>query len=120
MKLPQVDPARMEEEWQADRDVLKSLAKNGDIAAIPRAVDVSFRGSEDALEQLTAKASEFGFVVLDREEEEGGEPYLFLEREQKADEASIKALTKTCLQIEILFDVEYDGWGCEAKTGSLH
>ncbi|MEO8724251.1 MAG: ribonuclease E inhibitor RraB [Sphingobium sp.] len=120
MKLPQIDPERLEEEWQADQDVLANLAQNGDISAIPRAVDVSFRGSDDALQRLTEKASQFGLVVLDREEPEDGEPFLFLEREQKTDEASIRALTKTCLQIEIMFDVEYDGWGCEAKTGFMH
>jgi hypothetical protein len=36
------------------------------------------------------------------------------------DEQSIRALTRKCLQIELLFDVEYDGWGCEAQTGAVH
>lgn len=120
MKLPQIDPARLEEEWQVDQDVLANLARNGERFSIPRSVDVSFRGSNEALERLAEKASSLGFVVLDREEPEEGEPFLFLEREQKSDEASIKALTKKCLQIEIMFGVEYDGWGCEAKTGSIH
>lgn len=120
MKLPQIDPERLEQEWQADQDVLANLARNGDKSGLLRPVDVSFRGSEDALERLIQKASSFGFVVLDREEPEDGQPFLFLERIQKSDEASIKALTKMCLQIEIMFGVEYDGWGCEAKTGLIH
>lgn len=120
MKLPQVDPVRMAEEWAADEDVLANLVANGDVPSIPRAIDVSFRGSEEALLALTVKADEFGFTMLDREEQDGA-LYLFLEREQKTDEASIKALTEICLQIEILFGVEYDGWGCEAMTtGSVH
>lgn len=121
IKLPKVDPARLEEEWEADKDVLANLAANGDKAKTPRAVDVSFRGSEKDLERLAEAASQFGFVELDREEgEDDGEPYLFLECEQAVDEESIRALTRKCLQIEIMFGVEYDGWGCEAQTGAVH
>ncbi|CAN5162373.1 hypothetical protein BH10PSE12_BH10PSE12_24630 [soil metagenome] len=120
IKLPKVDPARLEEEWDADQDVLANLAKNGDKAMIPRAVDVSFRGSEEALERLAEAASQFGFVELDREEDEDGDAYLFFECEQAIDEQSIRALTRKCLQIEIMFDVEYDGWGCMAMTGAAH
>jgi hypothetical protein len=28
------------------------------------------------------------------------------------------ALTRKALEIEVSHGVEYDGWGCEAKTGS--
>lgn len=121
MKLPKVDPARMEQEWVADQDVLRNLAANGDRAQIKRAVDVSFRGSEENLERLSEAATTFGLVELDREEDaDGGEPYLFFERFQAVDAQSIKDLTRLCLQIEMMFDVEYDGWGCEAQTGTMH
>ncbi|WP_373488777.1 ribonuclease E inhibitor RraB [Blastomonas sp.] len=121
IKLPKVDPARLDEEFEADRDVLQHLADNGDRAHIKRAVDVSFRGYPDHLQALAEAAKTFGFVELDREDDpEGGKPYLFLERDQAVDAESIRNLTRTCLQIEIMFDVEYDGWGCEAQTGSVH
>lgn len=121
IKLPPVDPARMEQEWAADQDVLRNLAENGDRAEIKRAVDVSFRGSEENLERLSEGAKTFGLVELDREEDaEGGEPYMFFERFQAVDAQSIKDLTRICLQIEIMFDVEYDGWGCEAQSGTVH
>lgn len=121
MKLPKVDLARMEQEWAADQDVLRNLAENGDRAEIKRAVDVSFRGSEENLERLSEGAKTFGLVELDREEDaEGGEPYMFFERFQAVDAQSIKDLTRICLQIEIMFDVEYDGWGCEAQSGTVH
>lgn len=121
MKLPKVDPARMEQEWAADQDVLRNLAANGDRAQVKRQVDVSFRGSEDNLQRLSEAASTFGLVELDREEDaEGGEPYLFFERFQAVDAQSIKDLTRICLQIEMMFDVEYDGWGCEAQSGTMH
>jgi hypothetical protein len=121
MKLPKVDPARMEQEWAADQDVLRNLAANGDRASVKRAVDVSFRGPEENLERLSEAAKSLGLVELDREEDaEGGEPYLFFERFQAVDAQSIKDLTRLCLQIEIMFDVEYDGWGCEAQTGTVH
>lgn len=120
IKLPPVDEARLAAEWEADREVLANLAANGDKAMIPRPVDVSFRGSEKDFERVLTIASQFGMVELDREEDEEGDLFLFLECEQAVDEASIRALTKKCLQIEILCGVEYDGWGCEARTGAVH
>ena len=120
LKLPQVDPARLEAEWQADKDILVQLAANGDKARMPRPIDVSFRGTEEDFERVLNVASQFGFVELDREIGEDGEHYLFLECEQAVDEQSIRDLTRKCLQIEMLFGVEYDGWGCEAQTGAVH
>ena len=120
IKLPPVDEARLAAEWEADRQVLANLAANGDKAMIPRPVDVSFRGSEKDFERVLTIASQFGMVELDREEDEEGDLFLFLECEQAVDEASIRALTKKCLQIEILCGVEYDGWGCVARTGAVH
>lgn len=118
MTLPEVSPARLAEEWAADKDVLASLAASGDKAAIVRPIDVSFRGSEEALDRLEESAGELGFDVIEREEDEEGEISLFLGCEQAADEASIKALTLKCLQIELLYDVEYDGWGCTSEDGA--
>ena len=120
IKLPQVDPARLAEEWEADKQVLANLLENGDRPKVPRAVDISFRGSEQDFERVLTIASQFGFVELDREEDDEGDLYLFLECEQAVDEESIRALTKKCLQIEILCGVEYDGWGCEAVSGRAH
>ena len=120
IKLPQVDPARLAAEWDADKDVLANLAANGDKAHIRRPVDVSFMGSDKDFDRVLEIASQFGFVELDREQDEEGQLYLFLECEQAVDEQSIRALTLKCLQIEILCGVEYDGWGCEAETGSVH
>ena len=120
LKLPQVDAARLEAEWDADKDVLVQLASNGDKAELRRPIDVSFRGTQDAFERVLSVASQFGFVELDREVGEDGEDYLFLECQSAVDEQSIRALARKCVQIEMLFDVEYDGWGCEAQTGAVH
>lgn len=120
LNLPSVDEARLAAEWEADKAVLANLAQNGDVARIARPVDVSFKGSEKDFERVLAIASQFGFVELDREEDEDGDQFLFLECVQPVDEQSIRALTKKCLQIEILCGVEYDGWGCEAQAGGVH
>ena len=120
MKLPPVDPARLEEEWQADQEVLANLSENDDRPEIPRSVDVSFRGPPDALDRLAEVAEELGFTVIEAEPSEDGEPWLFLERTQQTDAESIKSLTTTCLQIEAMFGLEYDGWGCVAQTGLTH
>ncbi|MEP7004333.1 MAG: ribonuclease E inhibitor RraB [Sphingomonas bacterium] len=117
MTLPDVDPARLEEELLADQEVLLNLAKNGDRPEIARSIDVSFRGDDDDLTRLADDAGTFGFTVLEREEGEEGEISLFLARTQRADPASIKALTIECLQIELLYDLEFEGWGCMAETG---
>ncbi len=120
LKLPDVDPVRLEAEWDADKDILRQLAANGDKAKMPRPIDVSFRGTEEDFERVLNVASQFGFVELDREAGDDGEMYLFLECEQAVDEQSIRDLTRKCIQIEMLFGVEYDGWGCEAQTGAVH
>ncbi|ODT85298.1 MAG: hypothetical protein ABS86_06220 [Sphingobium sp. SCN 64-10] len=120
VNLPKVDQARLDEEWEADKDILAQLAANGDNARIKRPVDVSFRGDGDSFEAVLRLASQFGFVELDRETDEEGDQYLFLECEQAVDAESIKALTRKCLQIEIMCGVEYDGWGCQAATGAVH
>jgi regulator of RNase E activity RraB len=117
IKLPKVDPARLEEEWEADREVLASLAENGDIARLVRPVDVSFRGTDEAFDRVLEVAITFGFVELDREVGDDGELYLFLECESAVDEESIRSLARKCVQIEMMCGVEYDGWGCEAETG---
>lgn len=117
MSLPDIDPARLEEEFQADQEVLANLRGDGDQPDIVRPVDVSFRGTTQALVQLTDRAEEFGFEFIEIEEDENGEPCLFLVKEQAADDASIKELTIICLQIEQMFGVEYDGWGCELQDG---
>ena len=119
MTLPEVDPARLEDEWRADQDVLANLAGNGDKPEIVRTIDVSFRGDDAALSDLADQAPSLGFSVLEREEAEGA-TFLFLACEQGTDEASIRALTLKCLQVEGMFDVEYDGWGCTAETGPTH
>jgi hypothetical protein len=117
MTLPDVDPARVEAEWAADKEVLASLAENGDVAGIVRLVDVSFRGDENALDRLEDDAESLGFTFIEREETEDGELATFLGSEQTAEADAIRALTVKCLQIELAYDVEYDGWGCTAETG---
>jgi regulator of ribonuclease activity B len=118
MSKGKVDPQRLEEEWAADMEVLVELAENGDRAEIERPVDVSFRGTPEALVRLVDAAEELGFDYLDMETTEDGDPCLFLVRDQRADAESIKALTATCLQIEVDYGVEYDGWGCGAQDGT--
>jgi regulator of RNase E activity RraB len=120
MILPPADPVRLRQESEADEDVLRSLSENGDQADLSRLIDVSFRGAEEALNDLEEAAEELGFVVIEREASEDGDLFLFLGREQPADPDSIKALTATCLGIETAFGVEYDGWGCVAQSGTAN
>ena len=115
--MSQIDEARWDEAWAADRDVLRSLRENGDIPHIPRDIDVSFRGTMEALKRLEAACSNFGFELQEFiEADEEGRPWLFLVSTQSADEEAIRELTMTYLQIENSFGVECDGWGCVGQT----
>ena len=110
-------PEQWDEVWAADLDVLKHLRENGDLPDVPRGVDVSFRGSMDALKRLRAACENFGFTVQEFiEADENGEPWLFLVRTQTTDNDAMRDLTMTYLQIEDSFGVECDGWGCVAQT----
>ena len=112
-----IDPDRWNAAWEADLDVLRRLRSNGDLPHVLRPVDVSFRGTLEALRRLEAGCSNFGFEVLEFvETDEHGEPWLLLVREQTTDEDAIRDLTMTYLQIEDSFGVENDGWGCVGQT----
>ena len=118
--LPEVDADRFAEAWKANQDVLRSLTENGDRPEIPREIDVSFRGSAGALQRLANAAEDFGFSVMEDDASEDEGPWLYLERLQTAEWDAIRNLTIVCLQIEDLFGVECDGWGCVAQTGLIH
>ncbi|MGL4314440.1 MAG: ribonuclease E inhibitor RraB [Sphingomonas sp.] len=117
MSAVQIDPLRWNEVWSADCDVLRNLAEQGDRPEVPRLVDVSFRGSAEALDRLEAAACNFGFTVQARDPDGADEPWLFLERVQKTDIETMRDFTTTYLQIEDAFGVECDGWGCIAQNG---
>ncbi len=117
MKPNKIDPQRWDEVWSADLDVLRSLANQGDRPDIPRLVDVSFRGTAEALDRLQASAENFGFRVQSRDPDGSTEPWLFLERLQTTDLETMREFTTTYLQIEDAFGVECDGWGCVAQNG---
>jgi regulator of RNase E activity RraB len=120
MSASPVDPDRFADAWEANQEVLERLVENGDRPEIPRPIDLSFRGSAEALQRLADAAEDFGFSVMEDEPSEDGEPCLFLERLQTAEWEAVRNLTMTYLQIEDLFGVECDGWGCVAQTGLIH
>ncbi|WP_327194499.1 ribonuclease E inhibitor RraB [Novosphingobium beihaiensis] len=112
-----IKPERWDEVWAADLDVIRSLREHGDLAHIPRDVDVSFKGTIEALRRLEVASSNWGFRVLELiEGDEDGQPWLFLVRSQTTDEEAIQDLTMTYLQLEDSFGVECDGWGCTGQT----
>jgi regulator of RNase E activity RraB len=118
-----IDEARFEQEWEQDRELLAQLAANGDIATIERTIDVSFTGSEQALEVLAEAAEDLGFefgqFVPDEDAQVEGQWRLDLDIVQTIEPEAVKALTHKCLEIEAAYSgVEYDGWGCMATTGA--
>ncbi|MCJ2178969.1 ribonuclease E inhibitor RraB [Novosphingobium album (ex Hu et al. 2023)] len=112
-----IDPERWNEVWAADLAVIQRLRDHGDLPHVIRDVDVSFRGTIEALRRLEFASSNWGFRVLEFvEADEDGQPWLFLVRSQTTDEEAIRELTMTYLQMEDSFEVECDGWGCEGQT----
>ena len=112
-----IEPERWDEVWAADLDVLRSLRENGDLPHVMRDVDVSFRGTIEALRRLEVASSDWGFRVQEFiEADDEGQAWLFLVRSQTTEEHAIRKLTMTYLQMEDCFGVECDGWGCVGQT----
>ena len=115
--MPLVNAERWQECWEEDMIVLNSLRSNGDAPEVVRPIDVSFRGSASDLKRLSACCNNFGFTVLSFDEaDENGNPWLFLVRDQTTDDNTMREMTTTYLQIEDVFGVRCDGWGCLAHN----
>ncbi len=111
-----IDLMKFAMEIAADSDVLAELAANGDIATLVRPIDVHFKGSEEAVQALRADAEALGFRYIGLGAYEDGDTALDLQFDGTTEADAMAALTRKALAIEISHDVEYDGWGCEAKT----
>ena len=111
-----MDPERLEAEWAADADVLRSLKENGDVPTIVRPVDVRFVGSADKIGALEKQIVSLGWRVVQRVPLDDGTEGLDVQRDQTTDHAAIRQLTEAALQIEVQYGVQYDGWGAEATT----
>ena len=111
-----MDPERLEAEWAADADVLRSLKENGDVPTIVRPVDVRFVGSADNISALEKQIVSLGWRVVQRAPLDDGTEGLDVQRDQTTDHAAIRQLTEAALQIEVQYGVQYDGWGAEATT----
>lgn len=104
----------LEQEWEADDEVLENLANNGDRPSAIRWVDVIFRGDPAALDALAETLLDDGWQVAETEEDTDGEWTMEARRRQSAERAAIHDLTRTCLGFAIAHGVEYDGWGTVA------
>ena len=117
LEMPEVDVDRFQEHWKDDEVVLSVLADHGDHPQIEREIDFAFEGVRSMLDELAANAETLGFDRFEREDGEAEKPRLVFYRSMKADGKSLEPLIKICLQLESEFDVEFDGWGCEAQDG---
>lgn len=118
MTKPVIDPARLAEELAADEEILVDLANNGDIAELSRTIDVHFKGPQEQIENLAEDAQSLGFRFIDFGEFEDGDWAADLQCDGPVTRPAIAALITRALEIEISHDVEFDGWGCAAETGS--
>ena len=113
------DKERLEQEWAADQEVLRSLHDNGDNPDLVRPVDVSFRGTRETLEELAKVGESYNLNPIQLVKTDDGQLRLDTRTYQTTNEEAIRALTLTALQIEAEHQVIYDGWGCVAVKGDL-
>ncbi|WP_310496395.1 ribonuclease E inhibitor RraB [Sandarakinorhabdus sp.] len=113
-----IDPARLADEIESNEEVLMALAANGDIAELPRTIDVHFKGPQDAIEQLAEDAQSLNFRFFEFGDFEDGDWAADLQVDGPVTRQALKALITRALEIEISHGVEFDGWGCLAENGS--
>lgn len=117
MMAPKVDRERLAAELEADADVLRALAENGDEPTSKRPVDLHFKGSEDAIVALGEDADELGLRFVQYNEYEDGDWSVDFSIDSTVEPHVMARLTERALEIEIAYGVEYDGWGCVAQSG---
>nr|WP_310525110.1 ribonuclease E inhibitor RraB [Polymorphobacter sp.] len=113
-----IDPRRLAEELAANEDVLLALEANGDIASLPRTIDVHFKGPQEQIENVAEDAQSLGFRFIDFGEFEDGDWAADLQCDGPVTREALSALITRALEIEISHSVEFDGWGCLAENGS--
>ena len=118
MTPPKVDPEYLAAEIAADAEILKALADNGDIASIVRPIDLHFKGTQDRVETLVEDADELCLEFVEFGEYEYGDWAVDFVLEGTTEPDAMAALVKRALEIELVYGVEFDGWGCAAETGT--
>ena len=117
MSIVKIDPAHLAQELAANEEVLAALAENGDITSIVRSIDLHFKGPQTNIEMLASNAESLGLRFLGFAEFEDGDWAADLQTDSSSDRDTITELTRRALEIEVLHDVEFEGWGCHAETG---
>ncbi len=120
MKPPAVDPKRLAAELEADAEVLRALAENGDIAELVRDVDLHFKGAEPDIVALGDEAEDLGLEFIQFNEYEDGEWSVDFRLQSSIEPDIMARLTHRALEIELAYNVEYDGWGCAVQSGHKH
>ncbi|MGL6043430.1 MAG: ribonuclease E inhibitor RraB [Sandaracinobacteroides sp.] len=118
MSASEIDPQRLATEIADDAAVLAELAANGDDPALVRPIDLHFKGTQARIEALADDGEALGLVFVEFGEYEDGDWAADFVVEGTTRPAAMAALTRRALEIEISHGVEYDGWGCAARTGS--
>lgn len=113
----ELEPDVLAETLALDAEVASSLRANGDDPAAVRPVDVRFVGTTAAIGLLEQDAGELGWVAVQTVALEDGNLALDLQREQSADDDSLRELTETALRIEAAYGVLYEGWAAQAVPG---
>jgi hypothetical protein len=108
-----IDPQHLAEEWAIDDEILENMAAGGDLSHVVRPINVQFVGLVGDLKKLQKDADRWGFHTATVEKDEG-EWHIELQADLDTKQATIRELTRKCLEIESDYDLDHDGWGCFA------
>lgn len=117
--MSKVDPEYLAQEWATDDEILQSMAEGGDLAHVVREINVQFVGELANLNKLKNDAKKLGFhsaIVEQDEDDEDGGWQIELQIDADTKQETIRELTRKCLEIEVDYDVDHDGWGCFARN----
>jgi hypothetical protein len=108
--------ARRNSEHQADEDVLRALAKRGDVPAIVRHVDLRFLVKPESIKVLERELQFRGWAVLEIMATPSGMSAVYARLNRTTEPEAIQTLTEDALEIETRTGARYGGWGTFVKT----
>ena len=107
-----IDPKELADQLNADKDILESPRRDGDIASIVRPVDVLFVGDPERFAPLHDELERRGWRVKSMHLRDPETAEVGAERDQTTDASAIRDRTEASVALAAKFEVTFDGWGC--------
>jgi hypothetical protein len=100
----------------ADTELLANLAASGDRFSVPRDVDFLLRApTREKAETVADFINECGYGIAARTGADGSPSVQVIVR-MPVDDNVIRSVSALMACISALFDLDYDGWGCNVQS----